>query len=249
MTDRSQRFHDKVVLVTGGRSGIGSAIAQGFNSEGATVVTAQRQQDEVFECIPTDLSDPGDCIRLIGKINERHGRLDILINNAGAMREAPVNETSLEDWNFQLQVNLTAPFILTRAAAGLLKKNGGNIVNIGSVEGLANNPGHAAYGASKAGLHGLTRAVAVDLGPVGIRCNAVAPGWIETDLNEDFVNNMPDPTAFRQGLAGIHPVGRTGSPADVAQLVLFLASEDAGFITGQIYTIDGGRMSKLSLPD
>ena len=242
------RFQDKVILVTGGRSGIGQAIARELNTEGALVITAQRQPDNEFDHIETDLSDPEACLELTKIIEEKHGRLDVLVNNAGAMRQSPVHETSITDWNLQLQVNLTAPFLLIKAATSLLRESQGSIVNIGSVEGSASNPQHAAYGASKAGLHGLTRAVAVDLGPLGIRCNAVAPGWIDTDLNEDFINGMQDPETFRRGLSAIHPVARTGKPADVAKLVAFLASTDSAFITGQIYVVDGGRTSKLSLP-
>ena len=107
---------------------------------------------------------------------------------------------------------------------------------------------HAAYGASKAGLHGLTKAIAVDHGKDGIRCNAVAPGWIDTELNVDYIDKMPDPDAFRRDIANIHPIGSTGKPQDVAALIAFLASDDASFITGEIYRVDGGRMSKLSLP-
>jgi NAD(P)-dependent dehydrogenase (short-subunit alcohol dehydrogenase family) len=129
-----------------------------------------------------------------------------------------------------------------------LRTTRGAIVNIGSIEGIGANPAHAAYCASKAGLHGLTRAVAVDHGAEGIRCNAVAPGWIDTDLNEDFIENMPDPIAFRRDIGRIHPIGRTGKPEEVAALVAWLASEEAGFVTGQIWTVDGGRMAKLSLP-
>ena len=127
-------------------------------------------------------------------------------------------------------------------------RHGGCIVNIGSIEGLGANPGHPAYCASKAGLHGLTRAVAIDHGSEGVRCNAVAPGWIDTDLNREFIEAMPHPDDFRERIGTIHPVGRTGNPGEVAALVAFLASDEAGFITGQIYTADGGRMAKLSLP-
>lgn len=145
-------------------------------------------------------------------------------------------------------VNLTAPFLMIKAALPHLRVTKGTIVNIGSIEGLGSNPGHAAYCAGKAGLHGLTRAVAVDHGPEGIRCNAVAPGWIDTELNEEFIESMNDPTAFRQTIGNIHPVGRTGTSEEVAALVAFLAAEESGFITGQVYTVDGGRMAQLSLP-
>jgi meso-butanediol dehydrogenase/(S,S)-butanediol dehydrogenase/diacetyl reductase len=122
------------------------------------------------------------------------------------------------------------------------------IVNTGSIEGIGTNPNHAAYSATKAGLHGLTRAVAVDHGAEGIRCNAVAPGWIDSDLNRTMIAAAPDPDAFARDLRHIHPVDRIGRPEDVAGMVAFLASAEAGFITGQVYAVDGGRMAKLSLP-
>ncbi|RUW57299.1 SDR family oxidoreductase, partial [Mesorhizobium sp. M4B.F.Ca.ET.049.02.1.2] len=116
------------------------------------------------------------------------------------------------------------------------------------IEGLGSNPKHAAYCASKAGLHGLTRAVAIDHGAEGVRCNAVAPGWIDTDLNLDFVESMRDPKGFRQQIGKIHPVGRTGKPEEVASLIVWLASSESSFVTGQVWAIDGGRMAQLSLP-
>jgi len=164
------------------------------------------------------------------------------------MREGTVEETNLNDWQDQITVNLTIPYLLIKHALPLMRENGGSIVNVGSIEGLGSNPRHPAYCASKGGLHALTRAVAVDHGPEGIRCNAVAPGWIDTPLNVDFINSLPDPDQFREKIGGIHPLRRTGTAEEVAELIVWLASDQASFMSGQILTLDGGRMAKLSLP-
>jgi len=242
------RFQEKVALVTGGRSGIGQAIARRLRDEGARVFTAQRGSDDEFEGIPADFTDPAGVAGVVETVVTRGGRLDVLVNNAGVMQEALVEDMSLADWERTLVVNLTSPFLLIKAALPHLRKAGGAIVNVGSIEGLGSNPKHAAYCASKAGLHGLTRAVAVDHSAEGVRCNAVAPGWIDTDLNLDFIESMPDPESFRRTIGKIHPVGRTGKPEEVASLVAWLASSEAGFVTGQVWRVDGGRMTKLSLP-
>jgi meso-butanediol dehydrogenase/(S,S)-butanediol dehydrogenase/diacetyl reductase len=248
MGGHSDRYANKVALVTGGRSGIGAAIAAQLADEGARVITAQRGTDPVHAHIIADFADPAVPERVIAEVAARAGGLDVLVNNAGLMMEGDATEMSVNDWALTLQVNLTAPFMLIKYAMPHLIATKGTIVNIGSIEGLGSNPRHPAYCASKAGLHGLTRAVAVDHGPDGVRCNAVAPGWIDTPLNVDFIESLSDPVVFREKIGGIHPVGRTGAPEEVAALVAFLGSAEAAFITGQIYTVDGGRMAKLSLP-
>ncbi|MCP9482561.1 SDR family oxidoreductase [Shimia sp. CNT1-13L.2] len=242
------RFANKVVLVTGGRSGIGAATAARFAADGATVVTAQRGADPENEWIEADFLDPATPERLVAEVIRRFGRLDVLVNNAGLMREGTALETTEDDWAATLQVNLTAPFMLCKHALPHLITAKGAIVNVGSIEGLGSNPRHPAYCASKAGLHGLTRALAVDHGQQGVRCNAVAPGWIDTELNVAFIESLGDPETFRAGIGDIHPVGRTGTPQEVAALITWLASEEAAFVTGQVWTIDGGRMAQLSLP-
>jgi meso-butanediol dehydrogenase/(S,S)-butanediol dehydrogenase/diacetyl reductase len=240
-------FQGKIALVTGASSGMGAETGRLLSDGGARVFGAQRGLSD-FEDIVVDFADPSSPEKAIDHIAKATGQLDILVNNAGVMREGTVEETSLDDWHLQMQINLTAPFLLIRYAMPLLRAARGAIVNVGSIEGLGNNPRHPAYGASKAGLHGLTRAVAVDHGPDGVRCNAVAPGWIDTPLNEDFIASLAEPAAFRAKIGGIHPLGRTGAPREVAELTCWLASDAAGFVTGQVWTIDGGRMSKLSLP-
>lgn len=254
MGDR-QRFKDKVVIVTGGGNGIGLGITEAFLEEGATVLVGQRRTPsalanrERLSFKATDMGDPDQVQALLDHAERVLGGCDVVVNNAGVMFEKTVEEMSVADWDAMMAVNLRAPFLTAKHAVPLMRKRGGGaIVNIGSIEGLASNPGHPAYSASKAGLHGLTAAIAVDHGQDGIRCNAVAPGWINSDLSEAYLESMPDGDRVRRELKVMHPVGRLGEPADVARLVLWLASDESGFVTGQVFVVDGGRTKKLPLP-
>ena len=161
-------FKGKIALVTGASSGMGAETARLLSEGGAHVFGAQRGLSD-FEDITVDFADPSSPEKAIDHIAKATGQLDILVNNAGVMREGTVEETSLDDWHLQMQINLTVPFLLIRYAMPLLRATRGAIVNVGSIEVLGNNPRHPAYGASKAGLHGMTRAVAVDHGPDGVR--------------------------------------------------------------------------------
>jgi len=237
-------------VVTGGAQGIGRAVADRLAADGADVIVG-------------DLRDPGDLgvrqrwveldvtsemstTALAAVVGES---VDVLVNNAGIMFEASIAEQTVEQWDMAMAVNLRGPWLMTKALLPQLQADGGGaVVNIGSIEGIGSNPLHTAYSASKAGVHGLTAAMAVDLGPLGIRCNAVAPGWIDTALNRDYLDRLPNRDQAIAELAVLHPVGHIGDPADVASTVAFLASRDARFVSGQVVVVDGARTTKLSLP-
>src|SRR5215468_2104864 len=245
----------KLAIVTGGGRGIGSGITRRFVEEGARVAIVQRNPppsdllNEHTVYVPADLARSEDIARAVDESVARLGGLDILVNNAGIMFEKTVEEMSEEDWDRMMAINLKAPFLLTKHAMPYLRRHSrGSIINIGSIEGLASNPGHPAYSASKAGLHGFTAAVAIDHGRDGVRCNAIAPGWINSELSEIYLENMQDSPRVRRDLLAIHPVGRLGEPRDVGNLAVWLASDESSFVTGQVYVIDGGRTKKLPLP-
>jgi meso-butanediol dehydrogenase/(S,S)-butanediol dehydrogenase/diacetyl reductase len=177
------------------------------------------------------------------------GGIDILVNNAGIMFERSVPAIRPEEWDLMVALNLRAPLFLAQAALPhMRRRGGGSIINIGSIEGLAANPGHTAYCATKAGIHGMTRAMAVDLGEDNVRCNAIAPGWIDSELSETYLRTLPDPAAARDTLNRLHPIGRTGRPHDVGDLAVYLAGDTSSFLTGEIIVLDGGRTAKLPLP-
>jgi len=243
------QLQDKVALVTGGAQGIGHAIAECMTAAGATVVIGDlRDPADGSEWIDLDVASSESAHEAIQAVVSTHGSLDIVVNNAGIMFEEDIDGHNQDRWQRALDINLTGPFLVSRAAAPHLKAAKGCIVNVGSIEGFSTNPGHVAYAASKAGVHGLTGALAVDLGPFGVRVNAVAPGWIDTELNARYVDDQPDPAEMRRQLGALHPIGHIGEPSDVGDVVVWLASSQAQFVTGQVITVDGGRLSRPPLP-
>ncbi|WP_345892406.1 SDR family oxidoreductase [Mesorhizobium amorphae] len=203
----ADRLAGKIAIITGGGRGIGAGITQRFAGEGAKVAVVQRNAppetmlNEGIIYVKADLSNSEEIASAVQTVVERFGGLDILVNNAGIMFEKTVDEMTEADWDQMMDINLKAPFLMTKATMPHLRQRGkGSIVNIGSIEGLASNPGHPAYSASKAGIHGFTAAVAVDHGHEGIRCNAIAPGWINSDLSEVYIDRMADSARVRREL-------------------------------------------------
>ncbi|APX01919.1 SDR family NAD(P)-dependent oxidoreductase [Arthrobacter sp. QXT-31] len=246
----------KVALVTGGGQGIGRGIVDRFLEEGAQVAVVQRRElgEELLRHqrvlgIRADLGDTTAIKAAADNAAGHFGGIDILVNNAGIMFERSVADITVDEWDLMMAVNMRAPLFLAQAALPhMQRRGGGSIINIGSIEGLSANPLHAAYCASKAGIHGMTRAMAVDLGKDGIRCNAIAPGWIASELSENYLESQPDAAGAREALDRLHPVGRVGRPTDVGDLAVFLASGRSGFLTGEVVVLDGGRTAKLPLP-
>jgi 3-oxoacyl-[acyl-carrier protein] reductase len=239
----------KVALVTGASRGIGAAIAARLAADGAAVVVnysgsrdaALAVVDAILAgggraiAIQADISDPGACASLVDETVKEYGRLDILVNNAGITRDGLLVRMSDEDWARVIATNLTGVFSMTRAAAKvMMKARSGSIVNISSVVGIAGNAGQANYSAAKAGVIGLTRSVARELAGRNIRCNAVAPGFIETDMTASLTEPQ------RAAVASTVALGRFGTGTDVASAVAFLAGDGAGYITGQVLAVDGG---------
>ena len=245
------RLEGRCAVVTGGAQGIGRAICRRLAEAGASVVTGDLRSppDGDVAWKPLDVTDEDSIAAFVEGVTAERGGIDILVNNAGIMFEKSLAEQSADDWDRMMAVNLRGPFLMARhVVPRMAARGGGAVVNIGSIEGIACNPGHTAYAASKAGVHGLTVALAVDLGPLGIRCNAVAPGWIDTDLNKAYIESHPDRDMVMAELGRLHPVGHVGDPLDVADTVVWLAGDEARFVTGQVITIDGGRHARLSLP-
>ncbi|MEM7221454.1 MAG: SDR family oxidoreductase [Pseudomonadota bacterium] len=240
------RIAGKIALVTGASGGIGQAIVERFLREGATVIALDlvAPGDDLPEGArfrQVDVTSGADMAEAMGVVGRDPGRLDILVNCAAIEIEKTIEETSEADWDRVMAINLKGTFLACKHALPLLRKaGGGSIVNFGSYDGFMADPELAAYCASKGGVHALTRAIAVDHGPEGIRCNAVCPGYVDTPMLQSFFGSSGDIESLQGAVKDIHPVRRYGTPEDVANLVLWLASDEAGYASGQLWVLDGG---------
>ena len=239
---------DKVAVVTGAGRGIGRAVALAYARMGADVACVSRTEENSAKAaaevealgrrawaVSVDVSDTAAVDAAAGKILDDAGRVDILVNNAGVTRDNLLMRMSEEEWDTVINTNLKGAFNFTKALTRpFIKQRSGRIINIASVIGLIGNAGQSNYAASKAALIGFTKSVAKELAPRGITANAIAPGFIETDMTAALDDKV------RESIIGNVPLGRFGSPDDIAHAAVFLAMEPSGYITGQVLTVDGG---------
>jgi 3-oxoacyl-[acyl-carrier protein] reductase len=239
------RLDGRAALVTGASGGIGAGIARALHARGAIVALSGTRRDaldtlagelgERAHVCPADLRDPAAPDALLAAAEAACGPLHILVNNAGFTRDMLALRMKDADWQAVLDVDLTAPFRLARAALrGMLRRRSGRIISISSIVGSTGNPGQANYAAAKAGLAGMTKALAQEVGARGITVNLVAPGFVQTAMTDALSESQ------REKLAGTIPLGRLGQPADIAAAVVYLASDEAGWVTGATLHVNGG---------
>ena len=239
----------KVALVTGGIGGIGRAVCERLLREGAVVYAADLADGAPVAGVRgarLDVSDETQVQALMQQVQQAHGRLDVLVNAAGIEVEQTIEHTSLEVWNKVFAVNVTGTFLVSKHALPLLRESAGaSVINFGSYDGFIADPGLAAYCASKGAVHALTRAMACDHGPEGIRVNAVCPGYIDTPMLRSFFQGHGDIASLESAVRDVHPTRRYGTPEDVANLVYWLASDEARYASGQLWILDGGLTAQV----
>jgi NAD(P)-dependent dehydrogenase (short-subunit alcohol dehydrogenase family) len=249
-----KEFASKIVLITGATSGIGKATVRRFAEAGASIAAVGRNETAFLElkeeiegmgaqllAIRADVSDEAEAENAVARTIEHFGGVDVLINAAGHISSGTIETTAVEAWDAMLNINLRAVFTLMQKALPTLLQRRGNIVNVSSVTGLRAFPGVLAYCVSKAGLDQLTRCSALELAAKGVRVNAVNPGVVVTEIHKRGGMNVDQYEAFLEHSKETHPLGRVGEPREIAELIFFLASDRASWITGATYSIDGGR--------
>jgi NAD(P)-dependent dehydrogenase (short-subunit alcohol dehydrogenase family) len=252
------RYNEKVALVTGAGSGIGRGIVECLAEEGAHVVIndirkeAAEESKRILadkgyrsELVVSDISTPDGAAASIDEAVRCAGRLDLLVNCAGRQIVKRIEELEPAEWDIVLGVNLKGAYLCAKAAMPFLVEQRGAIVNICSVHARATVEGFTSYAASKAGILALTRAMAIEFAPRGVRVNAVSPGTIDTPLLQAYFDSLPDPARARSEFLKFHPIGRFGTPRDIGEMVAFLGCDMSGFITGTEITVDGGMTALL----
>lgn len=252
------KLQNRSVIITGSGSGIGRACAIEFAKAGASVVVADidlQAAEETVRQIHTvngkafawqaDVSKPDSVTALVTKTIQMYSKIDALINNAAIQINKTIADTTFEEWNAQMSVNVGGVFLCSKLFLPYLKITKGNIVNMSSVNGYFVEPSCAGYCTTKAAIIGLTKAMAIDHGPEGIRVNCICPGYIDAGLAEGYFQSQPDPLKSRVDAGKLHALWRIGKPEEVAQVAIFLASDDASFVTGSAYVVDGGFGSGL----
>ena len=253
------KLRGKTALITGGRGGIGRAIVGRFLREGAAVYAADltpsgslsHHDDDGSTFVKLDVTREADAIAAMDRVRTDHGKLDILVNAAGIEIEKTIEETTLDEWNRIFAVNVTGMFLVSKYALPLMREaalsgTSASLINFGSYDGFIADPGLAAYCATKGAVHALTRAMACDHGPEGIRVNAICPGYIDTPMLQSFFEGEGSGggggtiETLQQAVRDVHPLRTYGTPDDIANLVTWLASDEARYASGQLWVLDGG---------
>ena len=241
----------KTAIVTGGSRGIGRAIVDRLHQDGLNIVTCGRGDrpdglpNEII-WVKADITKLEDAIAVCQQARDTFGSIDVLVNNAGTQVEKTIADSTDDDWQLVVDTNCKGVFNMCREALKDMATSKGNIINIGSISGHVSDPSMALYDASKAFVHGLTRSIAIDHGPQ-VRCNAVCPGWIMTQMAEDGFALAKDPERAMSDALARHPVGRFGKPEDIANIISWLASDESSYVSGACMTVDGGMTSASPL--